>query len=75
MIAFIIFFGLLSMILLPIIALISIVNKSFPNNDKLIWVLVVLFMPILGSILYFLIGRPRQREFAIRNSQQNYIKY
>lgn len=66
----IIIFTILLLLLLPILALISIVNKTFPNNDKLIWVLVVLFLPILGSILYFLIGRRRQKEFEIRNSKQ-----
>lgn len=45
------------MLLLPLIALISILRNSFEGNDKLIWVLVVLLLPVLGSILYFLIGR------------------
>ncbi|WP_250432986.1 PLDc N-terminal domain-containing protein [Hanstruepera flava] len=71
----ILIFTILSLLLLPILALISIVSKTFPNNDKLIWVLVVLFLPLLGSVLYFLIGRPRQKAFEIRNSKQNYIKY
>ncbi|MGV8138108.1 MAG: PLDc N-terminal domain-containing protein [Mangrovibacterium sp.] len=48
------------MFLLPLIALISILRNSFEGNDKLIWVLVVLLLPVLGSILYFLIGRNRQ---------------
>lgn len=38
-------------------ALVSIVKNEFKNNDKLIWLLVVLFLPFLGSILYFIIGR------------------
>ena len=47
-------------IVISIISLINILNNQFPNNDKLIWVLVVLFLPILGSILYFIIGRPKR---------------
>ena len=37
----------LFIILLPIIALIDILRSRFNGNDKLIWVLVVLFLPIL----------------------------
>jgi hypothetical protein len=48
------------MFLLPLIALISILRNSFEGNDKLIWVLVVLLLPVLGSILYFLIGRNKR---------------
>lgn len=44
--------------LLPLIALIDIIRNEFRgSNDKVIWVIVVLFIPFLGSLLYFLIGR------------------
>lgn len=72
---FIIVLAVVSLFLLPIVALLSIVSKNFPGNEKLIWVLIVLFMPILGSLLYFIVGRVRQKEYEIRNSNQNYIKY
>ncbi len=39
-------------------ALIDILRNEFnPHQNKLIWVLVVLFMPFLGGILYFAIGQ------------------
>ncbi len=39
-------------------ALREIVQRRFAGgNDKLIWVLIVLFMPALGILLYFSIGR------------------
>jgi hypothetical protein len=41
-----------------IIALIDILRSEFRGNDKIVWILVVIFFPILGSILYFLMGRP-----------------
>ncbi len=44
-------------IILWIVCLISILKNDFKNNDKLIWVIVVIFVPILGSILYLLVGR------------------
>jgi len=47
-------------IILPILALISILKSEFKGNDKLIWVLVTLFLPFFGSILYVIIGRPNR---------------
>ncbi len=47
-------------LILPIAAIIDIVRNEFAGNNKLIWVLIVIFFNIVGSILYFLIGR-RQR--------------
>ncbi|WP_347173974.1 PLDc N-terminal domain-containing protein [Polaribacter uvawellassae] len=47
---------LLFAIALPIIALIDILRSDFKGNDKIIWVLLVLFMNLLGTLLYFMIG-------------------
>jgi len=47
---------LLGSIVLPLIALVDILRKNFKGSDKIIWVLIVLFLPILGPILYFLMG-------------------
>jgi len=40
-----------------IIALIDILKNKFNGNDKIVWVLVVLFFNLIGAILYFAIGR------------------
>ena len=40
--------------------LVDILKNKFEQNDKLIWVLVVIFIPILGSILYLFIGRNKK---------------
>lgn len=56
----IVVFGVFGLIL-PLIALIDILRSDFKNNnDKIIWVLVVLFFNILGSLLYFIIGRKQR---------------
>ena len=48
--------GLLAL-LMPVVALVDIVRNEFKSDtNKLTWVLLVFFLPILGSILYFLIG-------------------
>lgn len=43
-----------------IIALVDILKNKFEGNDKIIWVLVVLFLNLLGAILYFTIGRKQK---------------
>ncbi len=32
---------------------------SGSNSNKLVWVIVIILLPILGSILYFLLGKSR----------------
>lgn len=39
-----------------ILALIDILKSQFSGNDKIIWLLLIIFLPFIGSILYFLIG-------------------
>lgn len=47
--------------ILWIIALIDILKSNFrDSNGKIIWALVVIFLPIIGSILYFAIGRSQK---------------
>ena len=41
--------------ILWIVALIDCLKNDTPN--KLVWVIVIILLPFLGSILYFLIGR------------------
>lgn len=45
-------------IFLPLIALIEITRSDFRGqNDKLVWVIIILFLNIIGALLYFFIGR------------------
>ena len=56
----IILFAVLSLLLIVLwaAALWDVVRSQFVNtNDKLVWVLVVLFAPVLGMLFYFLAGR------------------
>jgi len=44
--------------LLWLIALVDILRHGFKGqNEKLIWLLVILFVPFFGPILYYFIGR------------------
>ncbi|KYG82766.1 PLDc N-terminal domain-containing protein [Roseivirga echinicomitans] len=40
-----------------VIALVDCLKGDFSGDNKIIWVLVIIFLPVLGSILYFLVGR------------------
>lgn len=42
--------------LLWIICLVDVLRNEFTGNNKIIWFLLVLFLPVLGAILYFFIG-------------------
>ncbi|MCG2419796.1 PLD nuclease N-terminal domain-containing protein [Aequorivita sp. F47161] len=46
--------------ILPIVALIDIIQNEFTGSNKLIWVLVVLFLPMFGSIMYFFMGKDQR---------------
>ena len=52
----------LFLFVLPVIALVDIIRNEFTGNNKLIWVLIVIFFNILGSILYFLMGKNQKIE-------------
>ncbi|MFD0837387.1 PLDc_N domain-containing protein [Seonamhaeicola sp. NFXS20] len=47
-------------ILPTIIALVDILKSEFKGNNKIVWILVVLFANFFGAILYFLIGREQK---------------
>jgi len=38
----------------------AITNPGLRDVEKLIWVLVILFTHLLGALIYFVVGRPRQ---------------
>lgn len=40
-------------------AIIEIIQSGKSTGNKLLWILLILFFPIVGVILYFLLGRGR----------------
>ena len=52
---------ILSFVTFWILALIRTIKNDFPGeNEKLIWALMVIFLPFLGTIIYFVVGRSRE---------------
>ncbi len=35
-------------------------NEPSEGNDKLIWVLIILFVPLFGSLIYYFVRRPQR---------------
>ncbi len=53
---FLIFF--LLNIILPVVAIIDVVKSEFPNpNDKIMWVLIIIFLGCIGVFIYFLVNK------------------
>lgn len=44
-------------LVLFVLALIQIVGSSMSLVSKLLWIAIVFFLPVVGLILYYLIGR------------------
>lgn len=43
-----------------LISLVDILRNKFIKNNKLIWFVSIIIVPLLGPILYFLIGRKQK---------------
>jgi Phospholipase_D-nuclease N-terminal len=37
----------------------AITNKGLSDVEKIVWVLVIIFVPTIGAIIYFFVGRPK----------------
>lgn len=51
---------LLVSIVLWIYCLVDILKNKFEKNDKIVWLLAVMFLPILGSLFYLFIGKNKK---------------
>jgi hypothetical protein len=49
-------FGLL-ILALDIVAIYTVLTSSMSSAKKVLWVFVILLLPVVGMILWFLIGR------------------
>mgnify|MGYP000365333138 len=61
------FFMLIAFYILPfiivVIALVDIIRNEFnQSHNKLVWIIVVILLPVIGSVLYYFIGRKQKIE-------------
>jgi hypothetical protein len=57
---FIIGVPLLLWLALTLIALIDILQHDFKGYDKIIWILLIIFLNPIGLLLYYIIGRKQR---------------
>ncbi len=43
-------------LVLDIVAIVHVLQSSAPAVTKLLWILLILLLPLLGMIIYFLLG-------------------
>jgi hypothetical protein len=56
-------FGLVALLCLAvwIMAIVDILNNRFrEDSNRILWLLLVIFVPFLGTILYYAIGRQQR---------------
>ena len=53
------FIGLVILVL-DIIAIVSILKSGADTGTKLLWIILVILLPVIGMILYFLMGPGRK---------------
>ena len=46
-------------LVLDIIAILSIIQSGMTTGMKILWVLIVLLLPVIGMILWFIIGNKK----------------
>ena len=53
--------GLLSIVILvlDIIAIVDALRSTMVTSKKVLWVILILILPVVGLILYFLLGRKK----------------
>lgn len=51
--------GLLGLVvlILDILAIVQVVKSSKPGGQKALWIVLIILLPVIGLILYYLLGR------------------
>ncbi len=51
--------GLLGLVILvlDVLAIINVFKSSLPTGKKVLWIVLILLLPVIGLILYWLLGR------------------
>ena len=50
--------GLLVLVL-DVIAIADVIQSAVPTERKVLWVVLILVLPVIGMVLYFLIGKKK----------------
>ena len=50
----------LVILVLDVIAIVNILKSGADTGNKLLWILLVILLPVIGMVLYFLMGPGRK---------------
>ncbi len=53
-------FGIIWLILM-IYALLQVIKSNVPTNTKLLWIILIVVAPVIGSLIYLLWGKNQSR--------------
>jgi hypothetical protein len=60
---FVLIFFILFVITFPVLILLALIDalrSEFTGYNKIIWIVLILFFPVIGSLLYFFIGQKQK---------------
>lgn len=49
----------LIVLILDIVALVDILKSSMDTGNKALWIILILILPVIGMVLYFLISKKK----------------
>ena len=49
----------LVVLILDIVAIVDCVKSSLDKGKKILWIILILVLPLIGMILYFLVGKKK----------------
>lgn len=49
----------LIVLVLDIVAIVDVVKSSMDTGKKILWIILILLLPLVGMILYFLLGKSK----------------
>ena len=49
--------AMIAYLALIVVALMQVFNSTMPTNTKLLWLIVILIAPFIGSLIWFAVGR------------------
>ncbi|WP_414707155.1 PLD nuclease N-terminal domain-containing protein [Salegentibacter sp.] len=63
---------MVALLVLPALAFAHLLKQNFKGRHRLIWVLIIIFLPFFGPILYFLIIKNYKKVNHLRKKIRQY---
>jgi hypothetical protein len=65
-------FILIPLLVIWVVGLVDIFRRDLPRSHKAGWILVVVLLPVVGTITYFLLRKPTQAEIERASALRRY---